>query len=107
MKREMGQTAAKEKETQLAGKSSQLGREKNEMEVKMVETKLLTAKELAQKAEVSPQVLRKMLRKDFNRAGKALVEGNRSEYRFDPNDIVTKDIIAKAKELKANKGEQK
>jgi hypothetical protein len=48
-----------------------------------------------------------MLRKEFNRAGKTLVEGNRSEYRFDPNDTVTKDIIAKAKELQASKGEQK
>ncbi|MBN2187294.1 MAG: hypothetical protein JW732_07600 [Dehalococcoidia bacterium] len=71
------------------------------------ETKLLTAEELAEKAGVSPQVLRKMLRKEFNRAGKTLVEGNRSEYRFDPNDPVTKDVIAKAKELQASKGEQK
>ena len=71
------------------------------------ETKLLTAKELAEKAGVSPQVLRKMLRKEFNRAGKTLVEGNRSEYRFDPNDPVTKDIVAKAKELQPSKEEQK
>jgi hypothetical protein len=48
-----------------------------------------------------------MLRKEFNRAGKTLVEGHRSEYRFDPNDTVTTDIIAKAKELQASKGEQK
>lgn len=71
------------------------------------ETKLLTAKELAEKAGISPQVLRKMLRNKFNRSGKTLVEGNRSEYRFDPNDTVTKDIIAKAKELQASKGEEK
>jgi hypothetical protein len=70
------------------------------------ETKLLTAKELAERAGVSPQALRKIVRKEFNRAGKTLVEGNRSEYRFDPNNTVTKDIIAKAKELQASKGEQ-
>ena len=34
------------------------------------ETKLLTAKELAEKAGVSPQVLRKTLRKEFNRAAR-------------------------------------
>ncbi len=64
------------------------------------ETKLLTARELAEKAGVSPAVLRKLLRQEFNRAGKVLVEGNRSEYRFDPNDAVTKQIIARAKVLK-------
>jgi len=48
-----------------------------------------------------------MLRKVFNRAGKTLVEGNRLEYHFDPNDNVIRDIIAKVKELQASKGEQK
>jgi hypothetical protein len=71
------------------------------------ETKLLTAKELAEKAGISPEVLRKMLRKEFNRAGKTLVEGNRSEYRFDPNDAVTKDIITTAKEFQTSKRQQK
>jgi len=48
-----------------------------------------------------------MLRKEFNRAGKTLVEGNRPKYRFDPDDTVTKDIMAKVKELQAGKREQK
>lgn len=73
----------------------------------MTETKLLTAKELADKAGITPQMLRRLLRKEFNRVGKTLVEGNRAEYRFDPNDPVTEDIRAKAEELKVNKGEQK
>ena len=64
-------------------------------------SKLLTARELADKAGVSPPVLRKLLRKEFNRAGKTLVEGNRAEYRFDPNNPVTKEIIARAKALTA------
>lgn len=94
------------------GQSNLNGRQKvlkggKQMETAAKETKLLTAKELAEKAGISPQALRKMLRKEFNRAGKTLVEGNRSEYRFDPGDIVTKDIIAKATELQASKGEQK
>lgn len=67
---------------------------------KAKETKLLSARELAQKAGVSPAVLRKLLRKEFNRACKTVVEGNRSEYRFNLNDAVTKQIIARAKELK-------
>ena len=64
------------------------------------ETKLLTARELSVKAGVSPAVLRKLLRQEFNRVGKVLVEGNRSEYRFNLTDAVTKQIIARAKELK-------
>jgi DNA-binding transcriptional regulator YhcF (GntR family) len=67
---------------------------------KAKETKLLSARELAQKAGVSPAVLRKLLRKEFNRAGKVLVEGNRSEYRFNLSDPVTKQVIARTKELK-------
>ena len=67
---------------------------------KAKETKSLTARELAQKAGVSPAVLRKLLRKEFNRTGKVLVEGNRSEYRFNLNDAVTKQVITRAKELK-------
>ena len=67
---------------------------------KVKETKSLTARELAQKAGVSPAVLRKLLREVFNRVGKTVVEGNRSEYRFNLTDAVTKQIIARAKELK-------
>ena len=67
---------------------------------KAKEPKSLTARELAQKAGLSPAVLRKLLRQEFNRVGKVLVEGNRSEYRFNLNDAVTKQIIARAKELK-------
>jgi len=67
---------------------------------KVKETKLLTARELAQKAGVSPAVLRKLLRKEFNRAGKTVVEGNSSEYRFNLNDAMTKQVIARAKVLK-------
>lgn len=64
------------------------------------EAKLLTARELAEKAGVSPAVLRKLLRQEFNRAGKTIVEGNRAEYRFNPNDAMTQQIIARAKALK-------
>lgn len=67
---------------------------------KSKEPKPLTAGELAQKAGVSPALLRKLLRKEFNRTGKVLVEGNRSEYRFSLNDPVTKKVIARVKELK-------
>lgn len=66
----------------------------------MAEPQMLTAKDLATKAGISPAVLRKLLRQEFNRAGKTTVEGNRSEYRFSPNDPVIKQIIARAKELK-------
>jgi hypothetical protein len=66
----------------------------------MAEPKILTARELAAKAGISPAALRKLLRHEFNRAGKITVEGNRSEYRFNPSDPVTKQIIARAKKLK-------
>lgn len=69
------------------------------------ESKMLTARELAEKADVSPAVLRKLLRQEFNRAGKTIVEGNRSEYRFNPNDTVTKQIIERAKALKEQQQE--
>ena len=49
---------------------------------------LLTAKDLAKKAGISPQELRKLLRKKFNRVSKTKVEGNRLEYRIDPNDPI-------------------
>ena len=42
----------------------------------MAETKMLIAKKLTDKAGVTPQVLRKILRKEFNRAAKTLVESN-------------------------------
>jgi len=45
----------KGRKIQLVGKSTQLGPEKNEMEVEMTQTQLLTAKELAKKAGVTPQ----------------------------------------------------
>lgn len=40
-----------------------------------------------------------MLRKEFTRAGKTLVEDNRSEYRFDPDDSVTEHITARVEQL--------
>jgi hypothetical protein len=67
---------------------------------KAKETKMLTARELAEKAGISPALLRKLLRKEFNRAGKTVIEGNRQEYRFNPSDAVTKEIIVRAKALK-------
>jgi len=63
------------------------------------ETKLLTAKESAEKAGISPQVLRKILRKEFDRAGKTLVAGTRAEYRSDPDDSVTEHITARVEQL--------
>jgi len=63
----------------------------------MVETKMLTAKDLAEKVGITPAELRKILRKEFNRKGKTKVEGNRMEYRFISNDPVVKQIIQKAK----------
>lgn len=58
---------------------------------------LLTAKDLAEKAGITPLELRKLLRKNFNRAGKTKVEGNRMEYRFDTNDPIVKQIIDRVK----------
>jgi hypothetical protein len=63
----------------------------------MTEVKMLTAKQLAEKAGVSPADLRKLLRKEFNRAGKTKVEGNRMEYRFAASDPIVKRIMEKAK----------
>ena len=65
---------------------------------------LLTAKQLAEKAGISPIELRKLLRKEFNRAGKTKVEGNRMEYRFAANDPIVKQIVEKAKTLAEEKG---
>lgn len=73
----------------------------------MAEPKMLTARELAVKAGISPAVLRKLLRQEFNRAGKTTVEGNRSEYRFNPSDPVTKQIIARVKALKEQTQKEK
>ena len=56
----------------------------------MAETKMLTAKDLADKAGITPAELRKLLRKDFNRVGKTQAEGKRMEYRFASNDPVVK-----------------
>ena len=52
---------------------------------------------------LSPAELRKLLRKEFNRAGKVKVEGNRMEYRFASNDSIVKQIITKAKAEAAEK----
>lgn len=68
---------------------------------------LLTAKRLAEKAGISPTNLRKLLRKDFDRAGKTKVEGNRMEYRFASNDPIVKQIVEKAKTLAAENPETK
>lgn len=72
----------------------------------MAETKLLTARQLAEKAGIDHRVLRRIIRKCFKGIGKTQVEGKRSEYHFDPNDQTTKDILAKVKELKP-KGQTK
>lgn len=58
---------------------------------------LLTTKGLAEKVGISPTELRKLLRKEFNRAGKTKVEGNRLEYRFDPNAPIVKQIMDRVK----------
>ena len=63
----------------------------------MAEVKMLTAKQLAEKAGISPTSLRKLLRNEFNRTGKTKVEGNRMEYRFALTDPIVKQIIWKAK----------
>jgi 3-hydroxyisobutyrate dehydrogenase-like beta-hydroxyacid dehydrogenase len=73
----------------------------------MTEVKTLTAKQLAEKAGISPADLRKLLRKEFNRAGKTKVDGNRMEYRFAANDPIVKQIMEKAKTLAAEKPEAK
>ena len=63
----------------------------------MLGSSMLTAKYIAEKAGITPAELRKLLRKEFNRAGKTKVEGNRMEYRFAPNDPIVKKIVEKAK----------
>jgi hypothetical protein len=63
----------------------------------MAEPKMLTASELADKAGESPAMLRKLLRTEFDRAGKTKVEGNRMEYRFNSNDPLVKKIVGRAK----------
>jgi len=69
----------------------------------MAEVKTLTARDLAEKAGISPAGLRKILRSEFNRAGKTKVEDNRMEYRFDPNDPIVKQIIDRVKSLQKEK----
>jgi len=64
---------------------------------------LLTAKDLAEKAGISPADLRKLIRKEFNRAGKTKVEGNRMEYRFNPSNPIVKQIIDRVKRQQAEK----
>ena len=68
---------------------------------------LLTVKDLAEKAGISPAELRKLLRKEFNRFGKTKVEGNRLEYRFDPNDPIVKQIIDRVKSQPKEKPKSK
>jgi DNA replication protein DnaD len=76
----------------------------------MAEAKILTVKDLAEKVGITPVELRKLLRKEFNQAGKTKVEGNRMEYRFDPNDPIVKQIMEKVKpknlKPKQNKGQE-
>ena len=72
----------------------------------MTEPKMLTAKDLADKAGITPAELRKLLRKDFDRVGKVKVEGNRMEYRFAPNDPVVKQIIQKVKDQAVEKAKE-
>jgi len=71
----------------------------------MAET--ITVKQLAEKAGISPVELRKLLRKEFNRFGRTKVEGNRMEYRFDPNDPIVKKIMDKIKCQQAEKSKSR
>ena len=64
---------------------------------------MLTVKDLSEKAGITPTELRKLLRKEFNRAGKTEVEGNCMEYRFDFNDPTVKQIIDMVKGQQAEK----
>ena len=73
----------------------------------MAEVKTLTARDLAEKAGISPAGLRKILRSEFNRAGKTKVEDNRMEYRFDPNDPIVKQIIDRIKSLQREKSKSR
>ena len=72
----------------------------------MVEIKMLTARDLAEKAGITPVELRRLLRREFNRVGKTKVEGNRMEYRFTPNDPILKQIVGKAKAVVAEKAQE-
>ena len=58
---------------------------------------LLTTKDLAKKAGIVPRKLRRLLRSEFRGVGKVKVVGNRVEYRFDPDDPKTQEIIYLAK----------
>jgi len=73
----------------------------------MAEVKMITAKDLAEKAGISPTELRKLLRSEFNRAGKTKVEDNRMEYRFDPDDPIVKQITDRVKSLQKEKSKSK
>jgi hypothetical protein len=75
--------------------------------IEMTEVKMLTAKQLAEKAGVNPAELRKLLRKEFNRAGKTKVEGNRMEYRFAASDPIVKQIMEKARGESTNQTKAK
>jgi len=68
---------------------------------------ILTVKDLAEKAGISPTELRKLLRKEFNRTGKTKVEGNRMEYRFDPNDPIVKKIMNRIKSQQVEKSKSR
>ena len=68
---------------------------------------LLTVKDLAEKAGINPIDLRNFLRKEFNRTGKTKVEGNRMEYRFDPNDPIVKQIMDRIKNQQVEKSKSK
>jgi len=69
----------------------------------MAEVKMLTVRDLAERAGITPVELRKLLRSEFNRAGKTKIEDNRMEYRFDPNDPIVKQIIDRVKSLQKEK----
>ena len=73
----------------------------------MIEIKMLTARDLAEKAGISPVELRRLLRSEFNRAGKTKVEGNRMEYRFASNDPTVKQIIEKVKNQQVEKSKSR
>ena len=69
----------------------------------MAEIKMFTARDLAEKAGITPVELRRLLRSEFNREGKTKVEGNRVEYRFNPNDPIVKQIMDRVKSQQAEK----
>jgi len=53
------------------------------------DARLLTARELSAKAGVTPQVLGKLLRREFDQKGKPKGDSNKPKYRFDLNAPVT------------------